>query len=98
MIPDAVVLVCTIRALKMHGGGPTVKPGTPLPDAYTQQNLDLLRAGIPNMQAHIENAKKFGVAVVVAINHFTSDTEEEVALVRDMALKAVREDEKELSA
>lgn len=88
LIPDAAVLVCTIRALKMHGGGPAVKPGTPLPEAYTQQNLDLLRAGIPNLQAHIENAKKFGVAVVVAINHFTSDTEEEVALVREMALKA----------
>lgn len=88
LIPDAAVLVCTIRALKMHGGGPPVKPGTPLPDEYTQQNLELLRAGMVNLVAHIENAKKFGVAVIVAVNHFTSDTEEEVALVKDMALLA----------
>lgn len=68
-IPNAVVLVTTIRALKMHGGGPTVNPGTPLAPEYTEENLELLRKGIPNALKHISNAVKYGVPVVVAINH-----------------------------
>ncbi|VEN44934.1 unnamed protein product [Callosobruchus maculatus] len=70
-IPSAVVLVTTVRALKMHGGGPAVTPGAPLAKEYTEENLDLLRKGIPNVAKHISNAKKYGVPVVVAINHRT---------------------------
>nr|XP_023021690.1 C-1-tetrahydrofolate synthase, cytoplasmic-like [Leptinotarsa decemlineata] len=68
-IPNAVVLVTTIRALKMHGGGPAVTPGAPLAAEYTQENLELLSKGIPNVLKHISNGVKYGVPVVVAINH-----------------------------
>jgi methylenetetrahydrofolate dehydrogenase (NADP+)/methenyltetrahydrofolate cyclohydrolase/formyltetrahydrofolate synthetase len=71
LIPDAVVLVATVRALKMHGGAPEVVAGKPLPDAYTEENLEFLEKGCANLMKHIENAKKFGVSVVVAINKFT---------------------------
>ncbi len=87
LIPDAVVLVATIRALKMHGGGPTVKPGAPLDKAYTEENLELLEKGLVNLGAHIRNARKFGVPVVVAVNRFTTDTDAEVELVREYALE-----------
>jgi len=86
LIPNAVVLVATIRALKMHGGGPTVKPGAPLDKAYTEENLELLEAGLPNLGAHIRNANKFGIPVVVAVNRFTEDTDAEVGLIRKYAL------------
>ncbi|MBU1878131.1 MAG: formate--tetrahydrofolate ligase, partial [Chloroflexi bacterium] len=66
--PNCVVLVATVRALKMHGGGPNVAPGKPLDKAYTEENLELLKAGLPNLVQHIENARKFGVPVVVAVN------------------------------
>lgn len=92
LVPDAVVLVATVRALKMHGGGPAVKAGAPLAPEYTEENLDLLRAGLPNLEAHIENAKRFGVPVVVAVNSFKDDTEAEVELVRQAALAAGAED------
>ncbi len=85
LIPDAVVLVATIRALKMHGGGPRVIPGRPLDQAYQEENLELLEAGLANLSVHIRNAKKYGVPVVVAINKFTEDTEAEVALIREFA-------------
>jgi formyltetrahydrofolate synthetase len=87
LIPNAVVLVATIRALKMHGGGPTVKPGAPLDKAYTEENLELLEAGLPNLGAHIRNARKFGIPVVVAVNRFTQDTDAEVELIRKYALE-----------
>jgi len=87
LVPDAVVLVATIRALKMHGGGPTVKPGAPLDKAYTEENLELLEQGLVNLGAHIRNAKKFGIPVVVAVNRFTDDTDAEVEMVRDYALE-----------
>lgn len=67
-VPDAVVLVTTVRALKMHGGGPTVVAGTPLRSEYTTENIDLVKAGLPNLIKHISNGTKFGVPVVVAIN------------------------------
>jgi formyltetrahydrofolate synthetase len=92
LIPDAVVLVATVRALKMHGGGPAVKAGAPLAPEYTEENLELLKAGLPNLEAHIENAKRFGVPVVVAVNSFKDDTEAEVELVRKAALAAGAED------
>lgn len=70
-IPNAVVLVTTVRALKMHGGGPPVTPGAPLAPEYTHENLELLKAGLPNAMKHISSAHKFGVPVVVAINNHT---------------------------
>ncbi|MGD2105474.1 MAG: formate--tetrahydrofolate ligase [Anaerolineae bacterium] len=87
LVPDAVVLVATVRALKMHGGGPTVKPGAPLDKAYTEENLELLEQGLVNLGVHIRNAKKFGIPVVVAVNRFTTDTDAEVELIRDYALE-----------
>jgi formyltetrahydrofolate synthetase len=92
LIPNCVVLVATVRALKMHGGGPIVKAGAPLAPEYTEENLELLAAGMPNLEAHIENAKGFGIPVVVAVNSFKDDTEAEVNLVRDAAIKAGAED------
>ena len=74
LIPHCVVLVATVRALKMHGGGPKVTPGRPLAPEYTEENLELLEAGLPNLQAHIENALSFGIPVVVAVNSFKDDT------------------------
>ncbi len=92
LIPSVVVLVATVRALKMHGGGPKVSAGKPLDPAYTEENLELLRAGLGNLQVHIKNALSFGVPVVVAVNSFADDTEAEVELVRQAALEAGAED------
>jgi len=86
--PDCVVLVATIRALKMHGGGPEVKPGLKLDDAYTHENLELLEKGCDNLLAHIETVKKSGVRPVVCINSFYTDTPAEIALVRKISEKA----------
>ena len=88
LVPQVVVLVATVRALKMHGGGPKVVAGKPLASEYTDENLDLLRKGLPNMERHIHNALKYGVNVVVAINSFTNDTAAEVELIRQAALAA----------
>jgi formyltetrahydrofolate synthetase len=87
LVPQVVVLVATVRALKMHGGGPKVVAGKPLASEYTDENLDLLRAGLPNLERHIQNALKFGVNVVVAVNSFATDTPAEVELVRADAIK-----------
>ncbi len=92
LIPNCVVLVATVRALKMHGGGPKVRPGAPLAPEYTEENLELLEAGLPNLQAHIENVLRFGIPVVVAVNSFKDDTQAEVELIRDYALQAGAED------
>ncbi|NQS75761.1 MAG: formate--tetrahydrofolate ligase [Peptococcaceae bacterium] len=80
--PHVSVITATIRALKMHGGGPRVVPGRPLPEEYTRENLHLLEQGIPNLLHHIEIVKKSGIKPVVCINAFYTDTKEEVALVR----------------
>jgi len=85
LVPNCVVLVGTIRALKMHGGGPKVVPGKPLPDEYVQENLDLLEKGVCNLTRNIEIAQMFGVPVVVAINRFPADTDAEVELARKAA-------------
>ena len=87
LMPDAVVLVVTVRALKMHGGGPKVTPGKSLSEAYTQENLELLRKGLVNMVAHIGIIRGYGLPVVVSINAFPTDTEAEHALIHDAALK-----------
>ncbi len=88
LVPQVVVLVATVRALKMHGGGPKVVAGRPLAPEYTDQNLDLLRKGLPNMERHIQNALKFGVNVVVAVNSFATDTPAELEIIRAAALEA----------
>ena len=92
LIPNCVVLVATVRALKMHGGGPRVVAGKPLDFAYTTENLPLLEKGIVNLVAHIENAKRYGVPVVVAVNMFKDDTPAEIALIREKAIAAGAED------
>ncbi len=92
LIPNCVVMVATVRALKMHGGGPRVVAGKPLASEYTDENLDLLRAGLGNLQHHIKNARRFGVPVVVAVNSFATDTKAEVELVRKAAIEAGAED------
>nr|XP_051682053.1 C-1-tetrahydrofolate synthase, cytoplasmic isoform X2 [Oryctolagus cuniculus] len=83
--PHVVVLVATVRALKMHGGGPTVTAGLPLPKDYTEENLQLVEDGFCNLRKQIENARMFGVPVVVAINAFKTDTEAELDLVGRLA-------------
>jgi methylenetetrahydrofolate dehydrogenase (NADP+)/methenyltetrahydrofolate cyclohydrolase/formyltetrahydrofolate synthetase/formate--tetrahydrofolate ligase len=88
LVPDAVVMVATVRALKMHGGGPRVIPGRKLDEAYTEENLELLREGVANLKYHIGLARKFGIPVVVAINAFHTDTQAEFELVREAALEA----------
>ncbi len=88
LIPNCVVLVATIRALKMHGGGPKVIAGRPLDPAYTEENLELLEAGCGNLEGHIKNALSYGVPVVVAVNRFKDDTDAEVELVRQKAVEA----------
>ena len=92
LVPNCVVLVCTVRALKMHGGGPKVVAGKPLDRAYTEENLELLKKGLPNLLQHIENALKFGVPVVVAINRFKDDTNAEIELIRKRAQETGAED------
>jgi formyltetrahydrofolate synthetase len=85
LVPNAVVVVATVRALKMHGGGPAVKPGIPLGEEYTSENLELVEKGCENLIAHIETVKKSGVRPVVCINSFYTDTKAEIALVRKIA-------------
>lgn len=86
--PDCAVIVATIRALKMHGGGPQVTPGKPLDKAYKEENLELLAKGVGNLQHHIRNMNKFGVTTVCCINKFATDTEAEIELVRKAAIEA----------
>jgi len=85
LTPHASVLVCTVRALKMHGGGPRVAPGKPLDKAYTEKNVALVEKGVENLLAHIQTIKLSGIEPVVCINHFFTDTDEEVAVVRKAA-------------
>jgi len=83
--PHVSVLTTTIRALKMHGGGPKVVAGIPLPDAYAKEDLGLLEKGIPNMVHHINIIKTSGIKPVVCINSFYTDTKAEIAMVRKAA-------------
>ncbi len=80
--PDVSVLVATIRALKMHGGGPAVVPGRPLPQEYTEENLELVEKGCANLLHHLSIIKKSGIKPVVCINSFYSDTDAEIKLVK----------------
>ena len=84
LVPDVSVITATIRALKMHGGGPKVVAGKPLPDEYTKENLPLLEKGIDNLLHHINTVKKSGISPVVCINAFYTDTKDEIALVKKL--------------
>jgi len=83
--PHVSVLTTTIRALKMHGGGPKVVAGLPLPESYAKEDLGLLEKGIPNMLHHINIIKTSGIKPVVCINSFHTDTKDEIAMVRKAA-------------
>lgn len=83
--PHVSVLTTTIRALKMHGGGPAVVAGRPLPESYTKEDLGLLEKGLPNMLHHINTIRAAGINPVVCINAFHTDTEAEIAMVRKAA-------------
>lgn len=85
LVPDAAVIVATVRALKSHGGGPAVKPGAKLDEAYTKENVALVEAGCENLLAHIETVVKSGVTPVVCLNAFHTDTAAEQAVVRRVA-------------
>ncbi|XP_071735314.1 formate--tetrahydrofolate ligase-like [Rutidosis leptorrhynchoides] len=86
--PQCAIIVATIRALKMHGGGPPVTAGKPLDPAYVNENVDLVEAGCVNLVRHIKNTKAYGVNVVVAVNQFSTDTDAEIGAVRSAALSA----------
>jgi formyltetrahydrofolate synthetase len=92
LTPSTVVIVATVRALKMHGGGPKVVAGKPLAPEYTDENLALLEKGLPNMAVHIKNALSFGVPVVVAINRFATDTDAEIEMIHKAAVAAGAEE------
>ena len=83
--PNVSILVATIRALKMHGGGPKVTPGVPLPDEYTKENLKTLEKGLPNLLHHINTIRTAGINPVVCINSFPTDTKAEVMMVKKAA-------------
>ncbi|KAI3652164.1 hypothetical protein MP228_003467 [Amoeboaphelidium protococcarum] len=87
LVPDCVVLVATIKALKMHGGGADVVAGRQLAPEYRTERVDLVKEGCKNMQRHIVNAKKYGMPVVVAVNRFTTDTDNEIEMVRQAAME-----------
>jgi len=86
--PDAAVMVATVRALKMHGGVGRIVAGRPLDPVLEEENVEAVRRGSANLAAQIENVRLFNVPVVVAINHFPTDTEAEVAAIREVALAA----------
>jgi formate--tetrahydrofolate ligase len=86
--PDCVVIVATVRALKMHGGVGNIRPGRPLPPELIEENLPALEKGCANLGKHIENARLFGIPVVVAVNRFTEDTDAEVKLIQERAVAA----------
>lgn len=92
LVPDVVVVVATVRALKVHGGGPEISPGAPLPEVYRTENVDILRKGCVNLRKHIQNARQYGIPVVVAVNKFETDTDAEIAVIREEAIAAGAED------
>jgi len=88
LTPNASVIVCTVRALKMHGGGPRVAPGKALDKAYTEKNVGLVEKGLENLLAHLETIKLSGIEPVVCINHFYTDTDDEIAVIRKASERA----------
>ncbi|MBM3187472.1 MAG: formate--tetrahydrofolate ligase [Chloroflexi bacterium] len=92
LIPNCVVMVATVRALKMHGGLGRVVPGRPLPKELTEENLEYVEKGGANLVANIHIARQFGIPVVVCVNRFTQDTDREIELVRRISVEAGAED------
>ncbi|HVO40550.1 MAG TPA: formate--tetrahydrofolate ligase, partial [Spirochaetia bacterium] len=88
LTPHCSVIVCTVRALKMHGGGPKVAPGKALDKAYTEKNVGLVEKGLENLLAHVETIRLSGIEPVVCINYFYTDTDEEIGAIRKTAEKA----------
>ncbi len=82
LTPNCSVIVCTVRALKMHGGGPRVVPGKPLDKAYTEENTALVEKGLDNLLKHIDTVRKSGIPAVVCINHFYTDTDNEIETIK----------------
>ncbi|NLW34786.1 MAG: formate--tetrahydrofolate ligase [Syntrophorhabdus aromaticivorans] len=85
LTPNVAVITATTRALKMHGGGPRVAPGLPIPEEYRKENLALLEKGVPNLIHHIRTVKRSGMIPVVCINSFSTDTKEEIGLISRFA-------------
>ena len=92
LVPNCIVMVATVRALKMHGGLGRVVAGKPLPKELTEENLEYLEKGSVNLVANVKIARRFGIPVVVAINRFTADTDAEIELIRKVAINAGAED------
>jgi formyltetrahydrofolate synthetase len=88
LTPDAVLLVATIRALKMHSGRYDVVPGKPLPEGLTSEDTEAVAEGCENLEKHIENVQLFGVPSVVCINRFEGDTDAEIEVISHKALEA----------
>ncbi|XP_074600871.1 pug C-1-tetrahydrofolate synthase, cytoplasmic isoform X2 [Brevipalpus obovatus] len=89
LLPDCVVIVATVRALKSHGDGPPITPGAVVPAVYREENLELLAKGLCNLETHLHNiSEKLNLPVVVAINKFSTDTDRELKLVRERSLLA----------
>jgi len=88
LVPNCVVLVCTVRALKMHSGDFSVVAGKPLDEGLIKENTDAVARGCANLEKHIENVRQFGIPCVVAINKFTTDTPAEIETIKEHAKKA----------
>ncbi len=86
LTPDCAVVVATIRALKCHGGAPVPVPGKPMPEEYATENVDWVAKGCDNLIHHIRNVRKAGISPVVCINAFYSDTDAEIAKVRELCV------------
>ncbi|MEE4240195.1 MAG: formate--tetrahydrofolate ligase [Desulfopila sp.] len=84
LTPDCAVVVATIRALKCHGGAPVPVPGKPMPKEYTEENVEWVAKGCDNLIHHIRNVRKAGISPVVCINAFYTDTDAEIAKVREL--------------
>lgn len=85
LIPNVSVVTATVRALKMHGGGPKVVAGRPIPEEYTKENVGLVEAGCCNLVHHINTVRKAGINPVVCINAFHTDTKDEILTIRRIA-------------
>jgi formate--tetrahydrofolate ligase len=85
--PEVEVIVCTVRAIKYHSGRFDVRPGKPLPPALLVEDLDAVREGIDNLEAHLAIVRSFGIPAIVAINRHPSDTDAEIALLRQLAIE-----------
>ncbi len=80
--PNVSILVASVRALKMHGGGPRVVPGLPLSDAYTKENIGLLEKGLPNLMHHLNTIRTSGINPVVCVNRFPTDADAELLFIK----------------